>query len=77
MTEQLRYVSGEEIRKGDRVLCDEHPGTIDFAAADPDDPDLGWYVQDMGAGVMIIDDEIGAMYTSAVDELKFVARGKQ
>jgi hypothetical protein len=50
------YQSGEEIRKGDRVLFHGEPGEIEFVA-DPliSDPETEWYVEQYGGGVMIIE----------------------
>jgi len=44
------YISGEEIKKGDRVMFHGEPGEIEFVA-DPliSDPQTDWYVQKYGA----------------------------
>jgi len=51
----LKYQSGEEIRKGDRVLFHESPGVVELVA-DPlvRDPETDWYVQEYGGGVMVL-----------------------
>ena len=51
----LKYQSGEEIRKGDRVLFHGSPGAVEFVA-DPlvNDPETDWYVQQYGGGVMVL-----------------------
>jgi len=50
------YQSGQEIKKGDRVIFHGNPGEIEFVA-DPsvDDPETEWYVQEYGGGVMIFE----------------------
>jgi hypothetical protein len=47
----LRYQSGEEIVKGDRVLLHGELGEIE-RVADPlvDDPETKWYVKEYGGG---------------------------
>jgi hypothetical protein len=52
----LTYTTGEEIRKGDRVLFHDEPGEIELVA-DPvvSDPETAWYVQEYGGGVMILE----------------------
>jgi len=50
----LKYLTGEEIRKGDRVLISGQAGEIEFVV-DPvvAAPDTQWYLEAHGAGVMI------------------------
>jgi hypothetical protein len=50
----LTYQSGQEIKKGDRVLYFEEPGEIEFVA-DPliRDDETTWFVEEHGVGVMI------------------------
>jgi hypothetical protein len=50
----LKYQSGDEIRKGDRVLFHGEPGEVEFVA-DPfvKDPEVDWYAQQYGLGAMI------------------------
>ena len=75
----LNYLSGEEIRKGDRVRFHGEPGQIEFVAIDANDPELGCYVQEYGGGVMILENVSGRTFIPinqiANDEdLEFVAR---
>ena len=49
----LRYQSGEEIRKGDRVLFHRGPAEIELVACAPDDPVTAWYVEEFGGGVLV------------------------
>ncbi len=51
----LKYRSGEEIRKGDRVLFHGNPAQVGLAASDPTDPEAAWYIQEFGGGVLILD----------------------
>lgn len=50
---KLRYQSGEEIRKGDRVLFHRGPAEIELVASTPDDPVTAWYVEEFGGGVLV------------------------
>ena len=77
----LKYRSGEEIKKGDRVLFHREPGEIDFVACDPEDHDPGvrWHMQEFGGGVGVRDAIAGLTFISAdqIDEyedLEFVGR---
>ena len=51
----FKYLSGQEIRKGDHVRFHGQPGHVEGVAVDEGDPELGWYVQEYGGGVMIAD----------------------
>lgn len=82
MLEPLRYLSGEEICKGDRIRFHGHAALIAFAAADLSDPENGWFVLQYGGGVMVNDPAICDCTFIPVDQLKnyedlkFVARGQ-
>jgi hypothetical protein len=82
MPEPLQYVSGEEIRKGDRIRFHGNPAQIEFAAADLNDPQNGWFVRQYGGGVMVNDPAVSGSTFIPVDQLKnyedleFVARGE-
>jgi hypothetical protein len=73
----LYYQSGEEIRKGDKILLAGHPGEIEFVA-DPlvIDPATSWYIGTCGAGVMIREPVIhGLVFTGETDEdIEFMSR---
>ena len=79
----LKYQSGEEIRKGDRVLFHRGPAEIEFVASDPNDPELSWYVQEYGGGVMIRDPQVSGFSFIPADQipeyedLEFVSRAEQ
>jgi hypothetical protein len=76
----LHYQSGEEIRRGDRILHAELAGQIDFIA-DPSvtDPATSWYVKEFGAGVKVLEPTVhGSVFVRDPcenDELEFVSRG--
>ena len=50
----LRYQSGEEIRKGDRLLFHRGVAEIEVVAcACDDDPATAWHVEEFGGGVLV------------------------
>lgn len=52
----FKYETGEEIRKGDRVLFHGEPREIEFVVeAKVGDPAMDWYVDEFGGGVMVIE----------------------
>jgi hypothetical protein len=75
----LKYQSGEEIRKGDRVRFHGEPGEIELVA-DPlvKDSETDWYVQQYGSGVMVVEHKVvGRAFlsdTGDAEELIFVSR---
>lgn len=77
---QLKYRSGEEIKKGDHVLFYRNPATVEFVACDAIDPEIAWFMQEYGGGVMILDPAlsgrtfISADQISEEEELEFVSR---
>ena len=83
MPEPLCYLSGEEIRKGDRVRFHRQAAVIEFAASDLNDPDHAWFVQQYGGGVMVQDPSVFGLCFVPVDQLKnyeeleFVARADE
>jgi hypothetical protein len=48
------YSSGEEIRKGDRVLLHGEPGEIELVAGPTESPD-NWLVKEQGGVIMVIE----------------------
>jgi hypothetical protein len=76
----LTYQSGEEIKKGDRVLYFRHLGVIEFVVTEhTGESNQDWYVDDFGGGVMVIDDAAGRTFISPdqvaeCDELEFKSR---
>ena len=83
MTESLRYSSGIEIRKGDRVRFHGRPAEVDFPAADLNDAQHAWFVRQYGGGVMVQDPSVSGCVFIPVDQLKnyedleFVARADE
>ncbi|HEV2447488.1 MAG TPA: hypothetical protein VGS58_16270 [Candidatus Sulfopaludibacter sp.] len=70
----LSYLSGEEIRQGDRVLYHGEPGQVEFVAQ-AGDPQTSWYVGQFGGGCMILTPSFGRVFVSEPDEdLEFVSR---
>jgi hypothetical protein len=76
----MKYRSGEEIKKGDRVLFHGNPARIELVACDPSEPETDWYVQEFGGGVMVLDPIVsGRTFIPAdqieeYDDLEFVGR---
>ncbi|HEX5235290.1 MAG TPA: hypothetical protein VFW25_08175 [Silvibacterium sp.] len=78
----LRYISGEEIMKGDRVLYGGEWGIIELVA-DPavSDPETHWFIQEYGRGVMISElERFGRIFTSDPEDdgdLELLSRSEQ
>ena len=73
------YQTGEEIKKGDRVLFHGEPGEFEFVADElMGEPDMDWYVQ-LGRGVMVLEPKsFGRAFireTQFAEDLVFVSRG--
>lgn len=76
----LKYQTGEEIQKGDRILFHQEPGEIEFVfdtlVGDPADD---WYIRELGPGVMVLEPKyFGRAYvrdTENDEDLVFVSRG--
>jgi hypothetical protein len=79
----LRYRSGEEIRKGDRVRFHGNPAEIEPVSCDPDDPnpEVAWYLKEFGGGVLILDPLasertfVASGELEEYEDLEFVSRG--
>jgi hypothetical protein len=56
----FKYHSGEEIKRGDRVLLYGEPGEVEFVAdpADPLSDPNDWYIAELGGGVMIVEPKV-------------------
>jgi hypothetical protein len=76
----LKYRSGEEIKKGDRVLFHGNPATVELVAVAPAIGEEAWYVDEYGGGVMILDPLrsgrtfIDAAQIPECEDLEFVSR---
>lgn len=77
----LHYQSGQEIRKGDRVLFHGNPAEVELVACDPDDPEHAWYVKEFGGSVLVSDPRVsGRTFIEAeslpdYEDLEFLSRG--
>ena len=74
------YLSGEEVKNGDRILFHGEPGEVEFIITSvTGDSSMDWYVeQHPGGGVMITARGFGSVFlpVSAIDErLEFLSRG--
>ncbi len=74
----MKYQSGEEIRKGDKVLFHGEPGEIDFIVeALSGDTAMDWYVKEYGPGVMVVEPKAGRTFlteTEDAEDLVLVSR---
>jgi hypothetical protein len=64
----LSYQSGEEIKKGDRVRFHGNLAQVEFVAS-ADEPQQGWYVQEYGGGIMILDPDVSGHTFIPADQL--------
>lgn len=79
----LKYRSGEEIRKGDRVRFHGNPAEIALVSCDPNDPDpeVSWHLKEFGGGVLILDPLVSGRtfippgQLEEYEDLEFVSRG--
>ena len=81
---RLKYRTGEEIKRWDRVFYHGNPATIELVACDPQEPEQAWYVGKYGGGIMILDPLLsGRTFIPAdqlneceyCEDLKFISRG--
>ena len=78
----FRYISGEEIKQGDRVLFHGEPGEIELVASEPGDPGIDWFIQEYGGGITVVEPKvfgrafIAAAQIDTTEDLEFVARAK-
>jgi hypothetical protein len=79
----LKYHSGEEIKKGDRVIFHGEPAEVQFVVNErTEDAALDWYRQEFGGGVMIREPKhFGAAFIQAkslpeTEDLEFVSRAR-
>jgi hypothetical protein len=55
----LKYMAGEDIRKGDFVRFHGEPGRVEFIAESLiGDPEIDWHVNEFGGGVMILEPKV-------------------
>jgi hypothetical protein len=78
----LRYQSGEEIRKGDRVLFHRNPASVELVASEPNNEETAWFVQEYGGGVMILDPALSGRtfiptdQIAGYEDLEFISRAE-
>jgi hypothetical protein len=78
----LRYRSGEEIKKGDRILFHREPAEIELVASDPENPEARWHMQEFGGGVLVREPGepnptfIRADSIDEYEDLEFVSRAE-
>jgi hypothetical protein len=75
------YLSGEEIKSGDRISFHGEPGEVEFVVTDlTGDASMDWYVEEHpGGGVMISAEGFGSVFlpVGAIDErVEFVSRSE-
>jgi hypothetical protein len=75
----LKYLSGEEIKKGDHVLFHGEPGQIELVASELGDPETDWFMLEYGGGVMVLERVSGRTFIPADqldddEDLEFVSR---
>ena len=78
-TATLRYTSGDEIRKGDRIRYNGEQGQVVFLVMERiGDPAHDWYLDQFpGGGLMIEVEEFGNVFLGVADiddDLELVAR---
>lgn len=74
------YQSGDEARKDDQIIFQGEPGRVEFVAVAPgESPELKWYVEQYGGGVMITTSKGRAFLTrdQVADELVFISRSAE
>ena len=77
---RFKYKTGEELKKGDRVLLHGEPGEVEFVAEElTGDPAMDWYVKEFGGGVMVREPKyFGSCFLPQPEEawqLLFISRG--
>ena len=68
----LKYRSGEEIKKGDRVLFHGNLAEVQLVSCDPNDPDpeVVWHIKEYGGGVLISDPIVSGCTFIPKDQLE-------
>ena len=78
----LKYRSGEEIKKGDRVLFHGNPAEIEFVAYDANDRETGWRMTEYGGGILLSDPMVSGRafiprdQLGEYEDLEFVSRSE-
>ena len=76
----MKYRSGEEIRKGDRVLYHAEPGEVEFVVEKfVGGPAMDWHMNEEGPGVMVFEPKFFGRVcisdTENDEDLEFVSTG--
>jgi hypothetical protein len=79
MVRTFRYLSGDEVERGDQVRYHGQPAKVEFVVSDrTDDPMVDWYVDEYpGGGFMISADGFGRVFLTLDDideDLEFIAK---
>jgi hypothetical protein len=74
----LKYMSGEEIRKGDRVLFHGESGEIEYVVDGLiGDAKIDWHMREHGPGVLVSEPKhFGRAYIREMTHLVFVSRAE-
>jgi hypothetical protein len=68
---KFKYKSGEEIKKGDRVIFHGEPGRIEFVVEELcGDPAMDWYMSEFGGGVMVHELKFGLSFLHEREDSK-------
>lgn len=78
----LKYRSGEEIKRGDRVLFHGNAAEVELVSCDPNDPnpEVAWHMKEFGGGVLILDPKVSGRtfiprdQLDDYEDLEFVSR---
>jgi len=82
MNAPLKYRSGEDILRGDRVLLHGNPAEIELVAVDPNNPEHVWHVREFGGGVLVLDPKVSGRtfiprdQLAEYEDLEFVSRAR-
>ena len=77
----LSYMSGDEIKEGDRIRYHGEPGHVDFVVTQPSgDQARDWYLEQFpGGGLMIRAETFGSVFLTIADvddQLELVSRAE-
>ena len=80
----LKYRSGEDIQKGDRVRFHGNAAEIELVASDASDPDpeVAWHMKEHGGGILVLDPLasgrtfIPSNQINDYEDLEFISRGR-
>jgi hypothetical protein len=76
----LKYRSGEDILKGNRLLFHGNPAEIELVAVDSNDPEHAWHVREFGGGVLVVAPKVSGRtfiprdQLAEYEDLEFVSR---